>query len=878
MRRSLLVAPALLLAITACKDKPKFTPSPDAGPLCDGTLQLIDGECRFVCQRDGDCMSGEQCNLFTGQCQPKPPPPDAGPPPGVCTTGAVRCSSDRKNIETCSADDPPVWRVTTMCPPPNGFCQNERCLVCMPGAASCASMTELAVCLDDGSATRTVTCSGAATCQSNECRECAPNTYRCNPMNTAVQQCQRTADETATWKWVNVGDNFDGACITGQCRVGGANGYECVPPACFPGQIDCLNSSTQRTCNAMGGWTDTACPAGRECQAGVCVDECADAVSAKSYFGCDYWTAILDNSVDPLFKGGVLSGQGALSAPSDFAFVVTNRSTGTAQVTVTRFFGGSVQTVATVMVPGRNDPGTKGLATINVPWQSIGTNVDPVGEGSSGQQRYAYRIQSTKPLTVYQFNPLAALKFTTRTCTGTAGQLDCNCDQGEGGDAFNCIFLGDPTGIGVCNTPPGGGAKRCMYNTFSNDASLLLPAHILGTSHVAVTNDQYVFATNSSGANVGGKLSSNVTIVGTQDGTTVTVRSSAVTKAGGSVAAMAKGTMRNFTLNSYDVLQFASDSLGNNNVIECSANPFGGTGFICRQDNDLTGTVITSDKPVAVFGGTQCLIKPYNRVACDHVEEQIFPFNTWGTSFIAQKSNALKLNNGSFATNSPPDHYKIVSGCPTTQCPNGTNITITPANAVSAVLPPNTRCAAPSNLGTGTCKLMGVTSVEFKSSSNFRIESDQPVSVAWFLPGQGDNLGGATDPAEGDPSMILLPPIQQWRTNYTILAGRDYVSNYVGISVDNTRVLRVEIDGVAVTGLNAIAGTNYLVKNHPVTGGTHTINVVARSPQPTQPDGGAYTSLPGAGITVYGYDSYVSYGYTGGLDLQSIVTGINPGG
>ncbi|MBL8957820.1 MAG: IgGFc-binding protein [Myxococcaceae bacterium] len=877
MRRLLVVTPALMLAVTACREKPKFTPPQDAGPLCEGTQQLINGECRFVCQRDGDCAAGEGCNLFTGQCQVKAAPPDAGPPPGVCTTGAVRCSADRKNIETCSNDDPPVWQTTTMCPPPNGFCQNEKCLVCQPGQSTCASMTELSVCLDDGSATRSVTCSGAATCQNNECRECTPNTYRCNPTNTSVQECKRTADESATWQWTNVGDNFDGACITGQCRVGGPNGFECVPPACFPGQIDCLNSSTQRTCSAMGAWTDTACPAGRECQAGVCVDECADAVAAKSYFGCDYWTAIQDNSVDPLFKGGVTSGQGTLAQMSDFAFAVTNRSTGPAQVTVTRWFAGAVQTVASVTVPGRDDPATKGLATIAVPWQTVSAHAEAVGESATGLARYGYRIQSTKPLTVYQFNPLAGLKFTTRTCTGIAGQPDCNCDQGEGGDALTCAFLGDLTGIGVCNPPPGGGSRRCQYNTFSNDASLLLPAHILGLSHVALTEEETVFATNSSGANVGGRGNGYLNIVVTENNTTVTVRSSAVTRAGGSITAMAKGTVRTFNaLNAYDVLQFGSDSLGNNNVIECSANPFGGTGFICRQDNDLTGTVITSDKPVAVFGGSSCGLKPYNRVACDHVEEQIFPFATWGTSFVAQKSNPLKLTTGGFATNSPPDHYKIVSGCPTTQCPNGTNITITPANAVSSVLPPNTRCAAGSNLGTGTCRLVGISTVEFKSSANFRIEADQPISVAWFLPGQGPTSSGV---AEGDPSMILLPPIQQWRTNYTVLAGRDFVSNYLGIAVDNTRVLRVEVDGVPVTGLtNAIAGTNYVVKNHAVTGGTHTINVIPRSPQPMQPDGGAYTSLPGAGITVYGYDSYVSYGYTGGLDLQSIVTGINPGG
>src|SRR5687767_5135543 len=101
MRLPVLVAAALALA--ACRDRPKFIPPPDAGPLCEGNLQLVDGECRFVCQRDGDCMAGERCNLFTGQCEPKPPPPDAGPPPGTCTEGAVRCSADKKTIETCNA-------------------------------------------------------------------------------------------------------------------------------------------------------------------------------------------------------------------------------------------------------------------------------------------------------------------------------------------------------------------------------------------------------------------------------------------------------------------------------------------------------------------------------------------------------------------------------------------------------------------------------------------------------------------------------------------------------------------------------------------------------------------------------------------------------
>jgi hypothetical protein len=79
----------------------------------------------------------------------------------------------------------------------------------------------------------------------------------------------------------------------------------------------------------------------------------------------------------------------------------------------------------------------------------------------------------------------------------------------------------------------------------------------------------------------------------------------------------------------------------------------------------------------------------------------------------------------------------------------------------------------------------------------------------------------------------------------------------------------VNVDGAPVSGLVAITGTTFAVKNQQVNGGTHTIDVIAKP---------GLTSVPGAGVVVYGYDAYVSYGYTGGLDLQSIVTGINPGG
>ena len=59
------------------------------------------------------------------------------------------------------------------------------------------------------------------------------------------------------------------------------------------------------------------------------------------------------------------------------------------------------------------------------------------------------------------------------------------------------------------------------------------------------------------------------------------------------------------------------------------------------------------------------------------------------------------------------------------------------------------------------------------------------------------------------------------------------------------------------------------MKHRNASSGTHTIDVTGKP---------GITPLPGAGVTVYGFDEYVSYGYTGGLDLTTIVSGINPGG
>lgn len=853
----------ILCAFAAC-ERVVVKPVVDAGPPCVAGESLVNGTCRVVCNRDGDCPSGERCNLLLGSCELRPAPVDSGVIEIPCTRGAVRCAADNTAVQTCSATG--VFETSETCPTPDGFCENERCLTCRPGAKRCAS-GGAEVCTDDGSAWRAITCAASATCVAGECVECTIGQRRCSASGTTLEECQRLPREDLSAGYVPAGDNFDGTCVTQIC-VAGANGAQCQVPACLPGSTRCASATTQEVCSVVGAWSGSLCASqpglgpSAECLNGTCVDECAEALAAKSYFGCEYWSTIPDNSVDPLFKG--LRNGGVGVGDSDFVFVVTNQSIASATVQVWSHNGTAASVLKTVTVPGRNDAATRGLVKIPVPWRSITPTTAGTGNAFTGQARIAYRLTSTKPITVYQFNPIDAVKITNKTCTATEGQGDCDCNEYGSyqcsasvfGVCISCVSQG------ICAQTANG--KRCSYGTFSNDASLLLPAHILGsadgsTSYVALTPGHSHIHQNSPAAEL--PRSSQMTLVATQDNTRVTVKSAAVTQAsvsGPSITAMAVGETRTFTLNSYDVLQFSSATSGANLTPDCT-NYAGGDTW-CRKANDLTGSVVTANKPIAMFGSNPCLNIPWSRSYCDHVEEQIFPFATWGKNFVAVPSHPLRLNNNNFALNPPADHFKIVAGASTT-------LTLTPTPASSDVVVPfNCTSGALQN---NTCVLAGGAFVEFKSTRPFTVVASNPIAVAQFFPGQGTVTGAATDPQQGDPSMVMLPPVEQWRSRYTVLASTGLKDNYLGLTIDGTRVQQVLVDGVQVTGFTGIIGSPFQSKNHAVTTGTHTIQVIA---QPNQ------ATVPGAGVTVYGYDAQVSYGYTGGLDLTTIVTGVNPGG
>jgi hypothetical protein len=146
---------------------------------------------------------------------------------------------------------------------------------------------------------------------------------------------------------------------------------------------------------------------------GVTVDPttCEEATKKRSYVGCDFWPTPLDNIVDAVF---------------DYAVVAANVGDQPADVTVTR---GGV-TVATAHIA------PNALATMALPWVEGLRQVPPDSCGAFGALTAtarvdggAYHVVSTRPVAVYQFNPLEY-----QSVGGPPGKDWAACFSCPGGD------------------------------------------------------------------------------------------------------------------------------------------------------------------------------------------------------------------------------------------------------------------------------------------------------------------------------------------------------------------------------------------------------------------------------------------------------------
>jgi hypothetical protein len=320
------------------------------------------------------------------------------------------------------------------------------------------------------------------------------------------------------------------------------------------------------------------------------------------------------------------------------------------------------------------------------------------------------------------------------------------------------------------------GLNRASATT---DAYLGLPTDILGTEYIVLGYSGF---------------SPQLAIVGTADGTTATITPSA--SAGSRLA----GVPFNINLNQGQTYQLQ--------------------GFA-----DLSGSIITSDKPIAVFGGAACANIPPGITFCDHVVEQLPPTETWGKSFVT-----IPL-----ATRNNGDTFHFLAST------NGTTITVN-GTVVTAV---------PLNRGQFHERIINGSAV---------ITSDQPILVAQYS--NGCSFDSSCGPADGDPFMMLIPPFEQFLGQYTVSTPDEagdttpqFPANFVNVVAPNAAVGAVTLDGTAIpaASFTAIGSSGFSGAQVPLSQGSHNLS----GPLPF-------------GAFIYGFGSFDSYGYPGGLSLAPV--------
>lgn len=268
------------------------------------------------------------------------------------------------------------------------------------------------------------------------------------------------------------------------------------------------------------------------------------------------------------------------------------------------------------------------------------------------------------------------------------------------------------------------------YQNQTTDASQVLPLGSLGTSYrvdalpgtsTAYPNGTYIFR-------------SEFMVVATADGTSVNITPSTTTTAG-----HAPGVPFTVSLNAGQTYQVqALNGLA-----------------------DLTGTLIEGTassgpcRPFAVFGGSMCAV--VNCAACDHVNEQMIPTNTWGTNF-----HTVPLANLSAFG------YRILAS------ENGTSVIIDGG--------------APVVLNAGQYhQVLNIT-------QPVCISANKPVSVS-------EIMEGATCSGSGDPSLLLLQPddrMSQSALFTTLFSTQAVINHYVSIVTPTGSIAQMMLDGTAV--------------------------------------------------------------------------------
>jgi hypothetical protein len=253
---------------------------------------------------------------------------------------------------------------------------------------------------------------------------------------------------------------------------------------------------------------------------------------------------------------------------------------------------------------------------------------------------------------------------------------------------------------------PYGGGKAA-----ATGASLLLPTSAWSNNYVGVTAYDTL---DGSQPPIQLAQGPSMNIVAKEDNTTVTMRPTSNVTGGNGIPAAAANAQLTLTLNKGQHAQIT-------------------------QSARLSGSPISSDKPIGVFGGHQ--IMSIDRCCGDHGEQMIAPVRALGYEYVAAPHGDRKPV-------SEERIYRIIGAVA------GTHLTYDPPN-----------------VGPATVDLGQI--IEIRTATPFTVHSDgdnQPFLMFTYMSGAGEQGAGGW----GDADFVRLVPPKQYMMHYVFFADPTY--------------------------------------------------------------------------------------------------------
>ena len=340
------------------------------------------------------------------------------------------------------------------------------------------------------------------------------------------------------------------------------------------------------------------------------------------------------------------------------------------------------------------------------------------------------------------------------------------------------------------------------YRSLSADAFLALPSDVLTGEYVVVSHR------NGYSTNIGYDTPSQFCVVGMENGTTVRILPK-------------PGLLLNGRTDSAFVV-----ILDKGDVFFAQAQLYGPA--------DVTGTQVIANKPVSVFAGVKRASIPtrwgnYR----DHLVEQLPPLQSWGENALVTPFYPVYLGAADTA------EYRITAAF------GPTDVTITDATSARAF-----------TLGAGDA-------LEQLLVEAVSVTATGPILVTQYE--RSTPTGGGNDQSVGDPFMMIIPPVEQFDTVYTVqsIGFAEFLDqqHFLNVIAPLGGVATLTIDGTPPGGANwlRIPGSNYVYAQINVAPGSHYLR--ADSP---------------FAVYAYGYGYAVSYGYPGAMVFRRLVKDVSP--